>query len=549
MLQTQDVLDTLQQEHSDAPALVLVNCNADGLGNEELLRWSFRELGQQRAYCEQVLQDAGARPGDRLLLCSRDLPQFFAILHACLRLELCLIPLHPDQDQQLWQSVLEINQPRIAIFEDLVFAQQRFRSDSLPLLTFVLHGRESQWLRRQLSLSRAPLQQAAAALHSPPVDSVLIFHSSGTTGKPKAIHYSKAQLATFLYWQQHLFLPFQDENEQRDQWRDDSRDVPLESQALSPRISLLPLIHWGGLSFCLQAHMEGRCVYLANEFHPEALFALADASGCQLLMLIPAMYREMLELFQAGMYPRALRYCLTMGEAMPAGLTRDLYALTGLRLYTAYGMTEALSGLAHGTESWDQIPEGSCGRQHFGEIKLVDAQGKAAPTHGKAEGELWVRNATTSPCYLNSELLDQKYVDGWYRTGDSFFRDCQGYYFFRGRLDAMCVHNGRNVYPQQIEAVFIQHKEVAACVAAPITTTDGARRLAILVLSDPLASLSVARLLDFYLEHGALYAAPVFLQLTDSIPATASGKPERIAVAAILQNAYDKANQGRVLIR
>lgn len=533
MLQTQDVLGTLQQEHSDAPALVLVDWNADGdgPGNGEVLRWSFRELAQQRAYCEQVLQEAGARPGDRLLLCSRDLPQFFAIFHACLTLELCLIPLHPDQDEQMLQSVLELNQPRFAIVEDVLFTLQRCKPGSLPLLTFVLHSREPQWLRRQLSLSRTPLQQSDAALHSPAVDTVLIFHSSGSTGKPKAIHYSKAQLATFLYWQQQLFLPFQDEPE------------PGESQARSPRISLLPLIHWGGLSFCLQAHMEGRCVYLANEFYPEALLALADSSGCQLLMLIPAMYREMLELFQAGIYPHALRYCLTMGEAMPAGLARDLYAVTGLRLYTAYGMTEALSGLAHGTESWEQIPEGSCGRQHFGEMKLVDAQGNTAPAQGTAEGELWVRNATTIPCYQNSELLHQKYVDGWYRTGDSFYRDGAGYYFFRGRLDAMCVHNGRNVYPQQIEAVFIQHQEVDACVAAPIITIEGTRRLAILIVPDPFAALSVARLLDFYLEHGALYAAPVFLQLTDSIPATASGKPERVAVAAILQNAYDKANR------
>lgn len=523
-MQTQDVLVQLQTNHRKQPALKSV------VADIEVLSWTFAQLQQEAKYCLHMLQACGAVSGDSVLLLAHDLPHIVAILFACLDLNLTLIPLHPDHEDSMLESVFKECQPKFIILEGQLLQLQKITTLKCPGHILLLRNISQNWLSKNPNpIAHIRPWHATDAGRS---NAAIIFHSSGTTGQAKALHYSRSQLVTFLYWQQLLFNNFQDQ--------------PNSSTGLvpSPRINTLPLVHWGGLSFCLQALLQQRCVYLLQGFAASELLPLVRRSGCQLLMLIPAMYRELLPLLQQKAATGVLRYCLTMGEAMSPGLSKALYANSGIKLYTAYGMSEALCGLAHGDEPWEQIPEGSCGRLAFGEIRLMDEQGQPVTD----EGELWIRNATTTPCYRDAVLLQEKYTQGWYRTGDRMQRDAQGYYFFRGRTDGMCVHNGRNVYPQQLEAVFIAHAAVTACIAAPLITRAGLQRLAILLVhkdcnataqnAESVASLKTD-LMDFYLEHGALYAAPVFILLQQSLPCNLSGKPDRRLAATLLQQAYD----------
>lgn len=514
---TQDVLARLQQNYSELPALIAI------IAGVETFRWSFADLQQAILYCQQVLQGSGAVAGDSVLLVSGDLPQLVALVFASLNLQLSLIPLHVDHDARILATVIANNKPRLCIIEAGLLETASVSWYAPGGQVLVLQARAQNWLC-PLPTDKPLVACATLApdIKNPKPGSALIFHSSGTTGQAKALHYSKAQLNTFLYWQQVLFANFQDD--------------PFSSNtALSPRINTLPLVHWGGLSFCLQALLEHRCVYLLRNFTALSVLGLIRKSACQLLLLIPAMYREMLGLLQQEPAPASLRYCLTMGEAMAPGLSHALHHKAKIKLYTAYGMSEALCGLAHGSEPWEQMPEGNCGRHAFGELKLVDEQGNTVAD----EGELWVRNATTTPCYIDADLLQQKYVQGWYRTGDRLARDSKGYYFFRGRVDGMCVHNGRNVYPQQLEAVFILHEDVQGCIAAPIVIQTGSRRLAIMLATCSALLPTKTSLMNFYLEHGAMYAAPVYILWQAGLPCNATGKPDRLKVQTLLQQAYD----------
>lgn len=529
------VLEQLLLRCDDATAL----CQHDN--DAEVLRWSFRELQAARHYGVALLRRARLQRGDRVLLLCSDLPHFIALFFAALDLELCLLPLHPDQDLRCLQAVVQAQAPALAIVDTAA-------NPTLPLLRglipqcFTLAAGAPDWLRPLQVLpslvapaARDPVVPEPAEASGVAAACAVVFHSSGSTGLPKALYYSRAQLDSFLQWQQRLFAPFDDEAAGH-------RDaVP------TPRINVLPLTHWGGLSFCLQALSEGRAVHLFPVFHVSPLLQLIQRTGCRLLMLVPAMYREML-LQLERQCPASLRYCLTMGEAMPSALAAALRRRHGLLLCTAYGMSEALSGLAHGAVPLEDVPHGSCGQQAFGDMQLMGSDGRPQPESGEAEGELWVRNATTVPCYRDTALLQAKYVDGWFRTGDCFRRDAAGHYYFQSRLDAMCVHNGRNIYPQQVEAVFIEHPSVQACIAAPLRMPDGRRRIGVYLVLAPGVELSSHELLDYYLLHGAHYAAPVFMLLADSVPATWSGKPERAGISALLQEAHDHASAAAGLL-
>jgi long-chain acyl-CoA synthetase len=333
----------------------------------------------------------------------------------------------------------------------------------------------------------------------------------------------------FLHWQRRLFTAFPD---------DPADLLP------SPRINALPLAHFGGLSFVLQALLDGRTVHLPRAIAPYDYLALATRESCHLLMLVPALYEALLRDAPAPPRNSSLRYCLTMGEAVTPQLVAIISDALDVRVYSAYGMSEGLSGLSHhGVD----IPANSCGRHLFGELRLVAdpeqairrGDSKGDTTAGSAdEGELWVRNATTFPCYRAAELNAQKFIDGWYRTGDRFRRDLQGNHYFLGRIDAMCVVNGRNVYPAELEQVFLQHAEVSDCMAAVMALDKGRRRLGVLICLCPGSGLTPAALVDWFLVHGALHATPAWLVLGKGIPRNAAGKRDRLAVAALLQQDY-----------
>jgi len=508
MLDREDIWPWLWERRDSAPALVWTD-TAGGT-----LTWSFAELAEQVDAVRSLLQAAGLEPGAQVVLVCGDCLQFFALLHACLQLELELVPLYPDQDNSTLAQVLA--RPNHA----LTFVE-REAGESLRV---ALQGPVCEFDRRRPGwLYELPLVDAGSTQTD--AGAALIFHSSGSSGGPKAIRYTREDLATFLYWQQHLFAAFPDQDCAADA-------IP------SPRVNALPLTHWGGLSFCLQAHMDGRCLHLFSRFDAGRLLRSVAESGCQMLMLVLAMYRDLLpELVEQGV-PASLRYCLYMGENMPIQLAMALCEGPWVSRLSAYGMTEALTGLAHGLIPLNEVPPGSCGRHCFGEMLLVGEDGLAAAETGPAAGELWVRNETVRPRYLDPEHTKEKYVGGWYRSGDWMHRDANGNYFFVTRLDDMCQHNGRNVEPWQVEDVFFDHPAVADCVACPLKTRDGRRRMALMVESRAPLPPDQAQLLDFHMQSGAIYAAPGFIHVCRELPRLPSGKPDRRRIRRLLQEAY-----------
>ncbi|HTQ98444.1 MAG TPA: class I adenylate-forming enzyme family protein [Candidatus Acidoferrum sp.] len=483
------------------PALTLV------AGRDQQLAWSCDDLQRQRRHAERVLTDCGLRAGDKLLLMSANNPQVFAVLLAALSLRLCLCPLVPDTAAHQLQAILRQQQPRLAIIDDATLAS---RFPGIGLLQ--LHERDDDWLQRLRSAAEtdASRPDATADCRNEPL---LLFHSSGSTGQPKAIRYTQATLNHFLLRLHELYAAFSDA---------DVGCVP------SARVNVLPVLHFGGLSFCLQSLLEGRCVHLLRSQEPEDHLALLACSRCQLILLIPALLQALLDCDVSTQLP-ALRHVLAMGEAVSVAQLRRLSAHLRLRVHNAYGMSECLTGIYNRADD-DKAPLGSCGRLRFGEVKLVAEDGNEDPW----QGELWVRNSTTTPCYTDAALTQRKYHDGWYRTGDRLCRDRNGYYFFIGRADLMIVINGRNIYPQEVEQVLVAHPAVTACVAQALTLAEGKQRLVVLVETGAGLSVTAAELIDFYLQRGALYAAPACVHFVERLPRLGTGKPDRQACAALL---------------
>jgi acyl-CoA synthetase (AMP-forming)/AMP-acid ligase II len=232
-----------------------------------------------------------------------------------------------------------------------------------------------------------------------------------------------------------------------------------------------------------------------------------------------------------------LRYGITMGEPCTPELATAVAARFGVPVSSAYGMTECLTGIGHLRRDLlaGTVKPGSCGTLCFGDVRLIDAQGREDPSFG----ELWVSNPTVHACYLDPSLNDERLRDGWFRTGDLFFRDDDGHFFHRGRSDDMFVHNGKNVYPAELEAVLMKHPDVEQVCAVPIRGADDAALPAVLIRSK--RELSAGEVLDFSAKNGASHAIPKLVAFTDGFPEAGPGKIDRAAVVRRLQADFDRA--------
>ena len=482
-------------------------------GTERRFSWSWQQLQCQRRYCEAVLRAADLTAGDSVLVMTANNPQFFALLLATISLRLQLLPVHPDFASAALQRVLTVHRPALVIIDD---PRQLRRLPHCRVLR--LHERQRRWL--QPLQHRCCRHRSRRACDGRQQTATLLFHSSGSTGAPKGIGYTSRMLDTFL---RHLALLYA-------AFPDDASDTQPTA-----RVNALPVTHWGGLSFCLQALLEGRTLHLWRGERPQDHLLLLQASGCRLLMLVPSLLYELLQAAPRSL--PAVRHCLAMGEAITITQLQQLTLHLGVRVHNAYGMSECLTGIFNTAED-SGAPVGSCGRQQFGEVKLIDDDGQSANC-----GELCVRNATTTPCYTDAALNRQRYRQGWYCTGDRFWRDADGYYFFIGRTDSMCVINGRNIYPHEVEQVMRLNPAIKQCVVTPVTTVEGTQRLAVAVVMQPGATADANELLDFYLVHGARFATPVSLQFWRELPRLPGKKIDRQRCAAELQKAYEQTWQ------
>jgi acyl-CoA synthetase (AMP-forming)/AMP-acid ligase II len=193
------------------------------------------------------------------------------------------------------------------------------------------------------------------------------------------------------------------------------------------------------------------------------------------------------------------------------------------------GITEGGSVVLADPDESDQ-PEarrGSFGRAVPDlEAKVVDREtgGECAPY---AEGELWLRGPNLMEGYDGREWWDTFTPDGWYRTGDRFVRDADGYFYFRGRADDVIKTGGANVSPREVEAVLAQ---VSGCLTVVVGIPDeerGAVVGAVLVAGedvqldlDAVREQSRAQLSAFKVPRVLVRMRP------DELPTLSSGKTD-----------------------
>jgi oxalate---CoA ligase len=506
------------QAHAERPALLAP-------GHAAL---SHAELLNQVEHARRQLRACGVARASRVALV---LPNGADAASAFLSVASCATctPLNPATPADALRSHLQSLRTEFVVMRHDADAPLRAAAQALGLTVIEIShvadapaGRFTV-IRPVLQLAPKSPRMADAA----PDDIALLLHTSGTTGRPKLVPLSQANLVASAHQTaQHLAL-----------------------QPADRCLNVMPLFHIHGLVGVLLAALAGGgSVVCTPGFDDSTFFDEVARFEPSWMSAVPTMHQALLA--QGALYRRkapthAFRFVRSSSAALPAATLRGLEALFDAPVVEAYGMTEAAHQMASNpVQRGGQWP-GSVGPSAGAQITILDAAGHALPAG--ACGEIAVRGAGVMRGYLDdAEANAAAFHDGWFRTGDLGHLDAQGRLFIEGRQKEIVNRGGEKVMPREVDDALLAHPGVAqACAFGVPHPTLGEDLAAVVVRSvgaTPETAVNEAELRSFLVVRLAAFKVPSQIVFAPRIPAGATGKVQRTtlheALASTLQRPF-----------
>ena len=271
-------------------------------------------------------------------------------------------------------------------------------------------------------------------------------------------------------------------------------------------------------------------VLLPGRATPDTVLALMREHRPTIFYGVPTLYAALLAQpdLRRGAGSDRLRICVSAGEALPAPIAERWREQVGVEILDGIGSTEMLQ--TYLSNRPDDVRPGSTGRPVAGyDMKVVDEDGNELPD-GQI-GELVVRGPSAGDGYWNQRAKSRRtFVGEWTHTGDKFYRDAEGYFYYCGRTDDMFKVSGMWVSPFEVEAALISHEAVLE--AAVIGKEDGdglTKPKAFVVLRNGVAPddglLEMLRL--HVKERAGPWKYPRWIDFRTDLPKTSTGKIQR----------------------
>ena len=277
-----------------------------------------------------------------------------------------------------------------------------------------------------------------------------------------------------------------------------------------------------GMWVALLALRSGARLILVPKFSPGAI-ARGLAAGATVLAGVPSMYRTLLA--DPGFAMPQLRLLMTGGEVLPKPLALSLRSSApAAALYDLFGLTET------GTCDFVVGPADQPGG--LGSIGVPTAQVE----YRIESGELQIRTPFGMLGYLdNPELSSASFADGYFKSGDLARLRDDGRVELVGRAKDIISRGGNKIAPLEIDNLICEHPDVAAALCAGVPDERLGEVIHAVVVPRPGAQLSPDELRQWLLVRTERFKVPDVFHLKDALPAGATGKADRRAVAALAQ--------------
>lgn len=498
-----EMLDRMVESgHGDSPCVIFNGATT-----------TYRELlDQANRVANLLVDDLGLEPGNRVLLRGPNNPWIVACWFAVVKAGGVVVTTMP---------LLRAGELKYAIEKaqiSLCLCDHRFLDDlqaGIELVheldpTLVSYGGGED---DDLFVLSAGKPTSFTNVETSRDDVVLIAFTSGTTGQAKGcVHFHRDVLLICDGYAKHILNPGPD---------DVFSGTP-------------PFAFTFGLGGILLFPMRfGASTVLFERATPPMLLEAIERHGITSLFTAPTMYRELLDLL--GEHDiSSLRNCVSAGEHLPPSTSNLWRDATGIEMLDGIGATEMLHiFISAGGDH--PIKSGSTGKPVPGyAARIVDDDGNELP-RGKV-GRLAVRGLTGCR-YLDDPERQQDYVQhGWNLTGDTFFQDDEGYFWYQARSDDMIISSGYNIAGPEVEDALLEHHAVHECAVVGLPDDRRGNLVsAFIVLRDPdeASDALIQELQDHVKAVIAPYKYPRRVEFVQALPRTETGKLQRYRLREI----------------
>jgi len=373
----------------------------------------------------------------------------------------------------------------------------------------VIGDSSSDWISYQELVNGAELD--LQVFNMPPDEIVLWQYSSGTTGRPKGVMHTQQGIISTAdtYFKQVLSL--------------DEDDVCFS-------LSKLFFGYGQGNSVWGPLRAGASAVLLSERVSPEKILKIVEEDGVTILFAAPTHYNKILEdseLLQKYDLT-SLRVCVSAGEPLPPVIYNKWKQMTRIDILDGIGSTEAFHIFISNRPS--NVTPGSSGTPvPRYEVRIIDEQFNEVNTGDI--GRLLVKGESLALGYWNKySKTKETFIGEWLFTGDMYYRDNEGYYWYCGRSDDMIRSGGVWVSPIEVEKTLMEHPAILEAAAVQGYTAEGLQRVkAVVVLRsgyDP--KNDVAEDVKGYVrKRMKSFEKPEWICFVKELPKTSTGKIQR----------------------
>ena len=504
----------------------------------------YQALGEQIRRAATGLKKLGVKKGDRVALVLPNCPQHIVAFYAVLRLGAVVVEHNPLYTDRELRHQFEDHGATVAVVWDKVADTLQALPADIPLHTIIsvnlidampLGNRLALKLplpavrrtRASLTVSRSPHKGLRTVIpwkklldnrplrrrHPRPEasDLAVIQYTSGTTGLPKGVMLSHANLVANAA--------------QGRAW------VPGLRPGKETFYAVLPMFHAYGLTLCLTFAMSlGARLVLFPKFDPDLVLKAVKKTPPTFLPAVPPIYDRIVDgAKKQGVSLKGVRFAISGAMNLPVATVSAWEEATGGYLIEGYGLTET-SPVAIGNPMGPTRKPGTVGVPFpLTDIRVVDPENPGIDRAQGEQGELLIRGPQVFQGYWNKPaetkavLLD----GGWFRTGDIVTVDEDHFVTIQDRIKELIITGGFNVSPSEVEEALKRHESVAEAAVVGIGKEGGGEDVVAAVVLKKDADFDAEEIRQYVRRELAAYKVPRRIVQIPDLPRSLIGKVMR----------------------
>ncbi|KAL4878579.1 hypothetical protein BJY04DRAFT_111300 [Aspergillus karnatakaensis] len=360
-----------------------------------------------------------------------------------------------------------------------------------------------------------------------PDDVALVLHTSGTTGRPKAVPLTHKNLTTTMSMLIQPRSTLSRANPATGNIQATYKLTPEDRTYL-----VMPLFHVHGLLAAFLAPLaSGGSVIVPTKFSASEFWSDFIKYKANWYSAVPTIHQILLKSPQPNPIP-PIRFIRSCSSPLSPKTFQDLEKTFNAPVLEAYAMTEAAHQMTSNPLPPAKRQPGSVGIGQGVEIKILDQAGNEVPQG--AEAEICVRGENVTKGYLNNPAANKSSFTkgGFFRTGDQGKKDSDGYVIITGRIKELINKGGEKISPIELDNTLLSNPKVgeAVCFAIPDEGHYGEDIGAAVVLKSG-QSATETELKAWVEGKLAKFKTPKQVWIVSQIPKTATGKIQRRKVA------------------